>query len=156
MWTLVNQRDLGGRNPTSGSSEFLTALQAPLSGVAAKYGLSSGFSEFPGSTELLWCSGIVASDFLEQTGDEQIESWRAEDDEACWDINMAFDEAEQTIHVDFEGHSLLRSTDALQLDHSHGGPELQRLELGADLQVAATSLAEHLDRLLGKILKTVA
>lgn len=156
MWTLVNQRDLGGRKPTPGGAEFLEALQAPLKAVAAKYGLSSGFSEFPGSTELLWCSGIVASDFLQQTGDEQIESWRAEDEAACWDINMAFDEAEQTIHVDFGGHSLLRSADTFQLDRGHGRPDPQRLELGADLQVAATSLAEHLDRMLGKILKTLA
>ena len=107
MWTLVNQRDLGGRRKSSGSPEFLEALQAPLTAVAEKYGLSSGFSETPRSTELLWCSGIVPSDFLQQTGDEQIEGWRAEDNSACWDINMAFDEAEQTIHVDFEGHSLL-------------------------------------------------
>ncbi len=156
MWTLVNQRDLGGRKPTSGGAEFLTALQAPLSGVAAKYGLSQGFSETPRSTELLWCSGIVASDFLHQTGDQQIENWRVEDDSVCWDINMAFDEVEQTIHVDFEGHSLLRSAGGFQLDHDNDGPEPKPLELGTDLDSAATSLTEHLDRLLGRTIKTVA
>ncbi len=153
MWYLVDNRDLGGREDSAEKPLFLDALQAPLTVVAAKYALSSGYSEFPKGVDLLWCTGLVASDFLDETGVEPIELWRAEEDRSrCWDINMKFDEVAKTIHVDFEGESLLHGSHGLRLYQLPVEPE--SLALGADVEVAASNLGELLDQMLGSILKT--
>ena len=154
MWTLVDENDLGGRSPSTGNPQFLESLQAPLKKIAAKYGLSGAYSEFPQSVELLWCSAVVADDFLPNTGDEQIETWQAEDNSRCWDINMAFDEIDNVIHVDFEGESLLLSASGLPLGYFSDEPEPEPLQLGDDVEIAAATLVDLLDQMLASILKT--
>ena len=150
MWTLDDIDHFGGRRGSR--PHFLEAAQQPLSDIASKYGLSADYSRFPGTPELLWCSGIVASDFVEDTGDEQIDEWRGSDSESCWDINISVDEVEQKVVVNFEGRSLLRHARGESAEQL-GSPKPKPLELGSEVGVAATRLAGLLDGMLGSFLK---
>ena len=155
MWTLVNGSEYAGRSPASGEPQFLEVLQSPLTEIAAKYRLSNVFSEFPRSVELLWCSGIVPGDFLEDTGIDQIETWRAESD-TCWDINMHFDEIAQTVNVDFEGQSLLRSARGLPRGRYRALPTPETLGLDAEVKGAAATVVRLLDHMLAGMLNIAA